>query len=78
MILTRQIWGSLDRFIALLVERYEGVLPFWLTPEQVRVIAIGEANHAYADQVSESLQQKGLRVALDMSPSEIKSKSSRG
>jgi threonyl-tRNA synthetase len=66
VVLARQIWGSLDRFIALLVERYEGALPLWLVPEQVRVIAIGEANQAYARQVSQRLQQKGLRVGLDV------------
>lgn len=66
VIMTRQIWGSLDRFIALLIEQYEGVFPFWLAPEQVRVIAIGEANRAYARQVSRTLQKKGLRVGLDV------------
>jgi threonyl-tRNA synthetase len=65
VILTRQIWGSLDRFIALLIERYEGVFPLWLAPEQVRIIAIGETNRAYAQLVSRRLQQKGLRVKLD-------------
>lgn len=65
-IVTRQVWGSLDRFIALLVERYEGNFPLWLAPEQVRVMAIGEANQAYAQQVYQTLRQKGLRVGLDL------------
>lgn len=65
VILTRHIWGSLDRFIALLIERCEGDLPLWLAPEQVRIIVIGEANRAYAQQVTQRLQQKGLRVRLD-------------
>jgi threonyl-tRNA synthetase len=64
-VLTRQIWGALDRFIALLVEHYEGQLPLWLAPEQVRVIAIGEANRTYARQISQHLQQRGVRVGLD-------------
>ena len=42
----------------------KGFLPFWLAPEQVRVLAIGEANRAYAQQVSQQLQQKGLRVQV--------------
>jgi threonyl-tRNA synthetase len=66
VVLARQIWGSLDRFIALLIERYEGVFPLWLAPEQVRIIAIGEANHAYANQVRHDLQHKGVRVGLDL------------
>ena len=66
IVLTRQIWGSLDRFVALLIERYEGTFPLWLAPEQVRIIAIGEANRAYARQVSQYLRQNGLRVGLDV------------
>jgi threonyl-tRNA synthetase len=66
VILTRQIWESLDRFVALLIEHYEGKFPSWLAPEQIRVIAIGEANRAYAQQVSECLQHKGIRVKLDL------------
>ncbi len=66
IVLKRQLWGSLDRLIGLLVERYEGRFPLWLAPEQVRVLAIGESNERYAQQVSQRLQQKGLRVGLDI------------
>jgi threonyl-tRNA synthetase len=71
VIITRQVWESLDRLIALLIERYEGALPFWLVPEQVRVLAIGEANRVYARQVSQHLQQAGLRVKLDLRQSKL-------
>lgn len=71
---TRQIWGSLDRFIALLIEKHEGCLPLWLAPEQVRVIVIGEANQAYADCVIQTLQQKGLRVGFDVGQSKLNNK----
>lgn len=66
VILTRHLWESLDCFVALLIERYEGNLPVWLTPEQVRVMAIGEANQNDARQVSQRLKDKGLRVKLDL------------
>src|SRR5690606_14619104 len=65
VILTRHLWGSLDRLIALLIERYEGEFPLWLAPEQVRVLTIGETNQTYAKQVVQRLQQRGVRVALD-------------
>lgn len=65
VVLARQIGGSLNRFLALLVERCEGKLPFWLAPEQVRILVIGEANQAYAQEVSGHLRCKGLRVKLD-------------
>lgn len=66
VVLTRQVWESLDCFIALLIEHYEGKFPFWLAPEQVRVMAIGKANQNYAKQVAQRLQQVGLRVKLDL------------
>jgi threonyl-tRNA synthetase len=74
VIVTRQIWESLDRLIALLIEHYEGVFPFWLAPEQVRVIAIGESNRDYARQVSQQLQQKGLRVKCDIRQAKLSQK----
>ncbi len=66
VVFTRHLWGSLDRFIGLLVERYEGSFPLWLAPEQVRVIGIGEADQIYAKHVHRLFQQKGLRAKLDM------------
>ena len=66
IVFTRHLWGSLDRFIGLLVERYEGDFPLWLAPEQVRVIGIGEADRTYAKHVHRLFQQKGLRARLDM------------
>lgn len=71
IIITRQVWKSIDCLIALLIERYEGILPFWLLPEQVRIIAIGEANRNYAKQVCQRLQQAGLRVKLDLRQSKL-------
>lgn len=61
----QQFFESLDCFVGLLIEQTEGCFPFWLAPEQVRVIAIGQANHAYARQVVERLEEKQLRVNLD-------------
>jgi threonyl-tRNA synthetase len=65
-VLTRHIWGCLDRFIGLLIEQFEGVLPLWLAPEQVRILVIGEPNRAYAKEVAHQLQQNGLRVSIDI------------
>ncbi len=71
VILIRQVWESLDRFIALLIEHYEGDFPFWLAPEQVRIIAIGEANRAYAQEVGRQLRNKGIRLKLDFRPAKL-------
>jgi len=66
VILIRRLWESLDRFIALLIEKHEGKLPVWIAPEQVRVLAIGEANIPYAKQVATLMKKRGLRVRLDL------------
>lgn len=61
-VLTRSLYGSLERYIALFVEQYAGKLPLWLAPEQVRVVSIGEKPIAYAKQLFEQLRNKGFRV----------------
>lgn len=74
VVLTRCVWSSLERFIALLLEHYEGNLPLWLMPEQVRIIAIGEKNQDYARQIRALFQQKQLRTGLDVSQGKLSEK----
>lgn len=57
--------GPLERLIALLVEKYNGELPLWLAPEQVRVIGLGDGEQKYAHEVLCQLQQAGIRAAGD-------------
>ncbi|MDP1881152.1 MAG: His/Gly/Thr/Pro-type tRNA ligase C-terminal domain-containing protein [Parachlamydiaceae bacterium] len=64
-VLARSMIESWDRWIALLVEQYEGHFPLWLAPEQVRIIVIGESNREYALQVKEKMDRKGLRGEID-------------
>lgn len=71
VVFTRHIWGSLERFVGLLLEHYEGILPFWLAPEQVRLFAIGAADRGYAQEVGRRMEQKGLRVRLDLRQSKL-------
>lgn len=59
------LWDSLDRLIGLLIERNEGKLPFWLVPEQVRLLVIGAANQAYAQSVAHRMRERKIRVTLD-------------
>lgn len=65
LLIAQSVWGSLDRFVALLIERYEGKLPFWLAPEQVRVLVIGQSSQDYAEELAERCQQIGIRVKTD-------------
>ncbi|CUI17095.1 putative threonine-tRNA ligase [Candidatus Protochlamydia naegleriophila] len=65
-ILVRQILGPLERMIALLVEQGEGIFPFWLAPEQVRILAIGEVSHSYVREIEARCKEQGLRVKVDL------------
>ncbi len=64
-IIHRTSLGCYDRTIALLLEKYAGALPLWLSPEQIRVLPIGEAPIEYANEVAKQLRKKGLRVTVD-------------
>jgi threonyl-tRNA synthetase len=61
----RALFGSVERFMAILIEHYAGALPTWLAPEQVRILAVGEVHEEYADQVRDALKERGHRIAID-------------
>lgn len=61
----RAIFGSLERFIGILLEHYAGAFPIWLAPVQAAVLPISEKFHGYAKQVWEKLQAAGIRAHLD-------------
>jgi threonyl-tRNA synthetase len=61
----RALYGSVERFFAILVEHYAGAFPLWLAPLQAVVLPISERHVAYARQVVEQLQATGLRVRMD-------------
>lgn len=69
--LVRTLFGSLERFIALLVEHFAGAFPLWLAPEQVRVITVGQHGHAYAHHVWQTLNDRGYRVGADYSAEQL-------
>ncbi|GAB6072552.1 threonine--tRNA ligase [Venenivibrio stagnispumantis] len=61
----RAIFGSIERFIGVLLEHYAGLLPLWLAPVQVALIPISDAHLDYAKMVKDKLQEEGIRVYLD-------------
>jgi threonyl-tRNA synthetase len=61
----RAIYGSIERFMAILIEHYEGNFPMWLAPVQVKVLPISQNHLEYADRVKEILMEKGFRVEID-------------
>ena len=66
LMLHRVIFGSIERFMGILIERYKGVFPLWLAPEQVVIIPVHHENHrAYANEVLARLKEVGLRASVD-------------
>ncbi len=61
----RAIAGSLERFMAIMIEHFAGAFPLWLSPEQVRIIPVSEAQLEYATIVYNELKAIGLRVSLE-------------
>jgi threonyl-tRNA synthetase len=61
----RVVYGSIERFIALLIEHYAGAFPTWLAPVQVRILPISDKHNAYAQKVQSILKDQGIRVELD-------------
>lgn len=61
----RAIAGSLERFMAIMIEHFAGAFPLWLSPEQIRVIPVSDAQLEYAKHVYNELKAIGLRVTLE-------------
>ncbi len=61
----RALYGSIERFFALLVEHYSGALPVWLAPTQAVVIPVSDRNLDYARKVSDELAAAGYRAEVD-------------
>ena len=65
VVIHRAIFGSFERFIALLIEHYAGAFPLWLAPVQVILVPIADRHGDYADTVATRLRDTGLRVEVD-------------
>ena len=64
--LHRALFGSLERFIGILIENYAGKLPFWLAPTQVVVLPIAEENNDYVKKLFEDLFKEGIKCEVDL------------
>ena len=61
----RAIYGSMERFIGILIEHYAGKFPVWLAPVQVKVLPITDRTLSYANEVADKLRRSGVRVEVD-------------
>ena len=65
VVIHRAILGSLDRFVAFILEETKGVLPAWLSPVQVKILTVSEKNENYASEIYNKLKNLNFRVELD-------------
>jgi threonyl-tRNA synthetase len=61
----RVVFGSIERFIAILTEHYAGAFPMWLAPVQVKVLPISDVTRDYAQKITDQLEAAGIRVEID-------------
>jgi threonyl-tRNA synthetase len=66
VMLHRALFGSLERFIGILIENYAGKLPFWLSPTQAVVCPIAEENNDYVKKLFEDLFKEGIKCEVDL------------
>ena len=71
VIIHRGVVSTMERFVAFLIEQYKGAFPTWLAPIQARIVAVSQTFDSYAKEVTEYLQQAGLRAEWDQSDEKL-------
>ena len=74
VVIHRALYGSLERFIGIIIENFKGSFPFWLNPYQVGIVPIHTEHNEYALKVEEALKAAGVRVEADYSDRNMKLK----
>ena len=67
----RAIYGSLERFIGILIEHFEGKFPFWVSPNQIRILTVAEPHNAYANELNHLFLSKGIHSEVDLRSEKI-------
>jgi threonyl-tRNA synthetase len=74
VIIHRAPFGSMERFISILIEHYAGNFPFWIAPTQVSILPIADAHHTFAQDLAAEFEAMGLRVHCDLRNEKINRK----
>ncbi|WP_026666111.1 threonine--tRNA ligase [Butyrivibrio sp. FC2001] len=74
VVIHRAIYGSLERFIGIIIENFKGAFPFWLSPYQVGIVPIRVEHNEYAKKVADLLFENGIDVEADYSDNNMKEK----
>ncbi len=67
----RVIYGSIERFLGILIEHFAGKFPFWLSPRQVRLIPVADRHNPYAREIALKLQDRGFHCEVDESQESV-------
>lgn len=70
----RAIFGSIERFLGILIENYAGKFPLWLSPLQVRILTVADRHEQYARELEKKFKQAGLHVDVDASNESVSKK----
>lgn len=70
----RAPFGSMERFVGMLIEHFAGAFPLWLAPEQVRVLPLSEKTNDYALEIERRLSEVGMRVTTDLRGAKVQAK----
>ena len=70
----RAPFGSMERFVGVLIEHFAGAFPLWLAPQQIRVLPLSEKSDDYAKDVAARLRQQGFRVGTDLQSARVQAK----
>jgi threonyl-tRNA synthetase len=74
VMLHRVVYGSLERFMGILIEHFEGRFPLWLSPVQVRIMTVADRFNPHAEKLKEMLIDEGIRVEMDLRSESIPKK----
>jgi threonyl-tRNA synthetase len=70
----RAIFGSIERFLGILVEHYSGAFPLWLAPVQVIILPIADRHNDFAEKANQKLRELGIRSEVDFRPERLQAK----
>jgi threonyl-tRNA synthetase len=70
----RAPFGSMERFVGMLIEHFAGAFPLWLAPEQVRVLPLSEKTNDDADKITAKLREAGFRATCDKQDAKLQAK----
>lgn len=74
VVIHQAIYGSFERFLALLIEHYAGAFPTWLAPVQAKVLGVSQKHDAFVNEIDHMLARQGIRVEADLSEEKLGAK----